>query len=87
MGISQRNNQMNNPKNRYLVNRKQANVSIDQKARIHKLTTPQPKMCQIDEINDGIVFDTEQAAIDYCSAHNLDYKRCSHCFGNTNPVI
>lgn len=78
---------MNNSGSRYLVNRKQADVSIDHKARIHKLKTPQPERCQIDEINDCSVFDTEQAAIDYCTEHNLDYKRCSHCFDNTNPVI
>lgn len=40
---------MANPQKGYLVNINQANVAIDGKARIHKLSANQPPKCQIEK--------------------------------------
>ena len=69
----------NNSGNRFLVNRKQAKVAKDHKARIHTLREHQPTTCQIAEITDCEMFPTKKDAISYCKGNNLEYTMCSHC--------
>lgn len=73
---------MKNPQKGYLVNINQANVAIDGKARIHKLSANQPPKCQIEKIEDrhGKWFATENARKSFCIKNKIDYKGCDHCF-------
>lgn len=73
---------MKNPQKGYLVNINQANVAIDGKARVHKLTAGQPPKCQIEKIEDGHGkwFATEDDCRVFCERNNIDHKGCDHCF-------